>query len=289
MQRLLLASTLLISSACWAQGPGERPLPFEFSAYSVGFPSASTENDGDVSQDNYGFNFSYRQPLNQQWLVRYQLDYEYSSFDFDRSRLFGGRLDSWDSKQQLGAGFSFVRPSRDGLTWFIAPRVQWAYADNASFSDGFGYGLLAAATYPVSDTLTLGFGGGYFNDPYDVSVIPVLLVKWQITDKLRLDNPFEPGFSGPGGLELSYAFNPFWEFGLGTAYRAQRFAVEQGSVEIENPLTFLRGTYSNPDNWRLSGYLGYRSDGKMKVHGQFEASQDLDAEAAFGAIFTYNF
>ena len=261
-----------------------------FTPYTVAFPSASLEDNGKVGQEIYGFTLDKGGRLNDQWLMSWQLEGAYSDFDFNRSSLMDGRLEAWDNVKTLGVGVNFTKPNRTGLTWFLGPRVQWAYADTTSFGDGFGYGLLAGASYPVSDTLTLGFGGGYFNDPYDVRWMPVLFIKWQITDKLKLDNPFEPGFAGRGGLELSYRLNPTWEFGAGMAFRTQNFAVDEGAIEIEQPLSFLRGSFTAEGGWRLSGYLGHRSEGEFSLRGPNGGDKrDLSSESAFGVVVTTHF
>ncbi|TKB51227.1 autotransporter outer membrane beta-barrel domain-containing protein [Ferrimonas sediminicola] len=258
--------------------------------YTVAFPSASLEENGKVGQELYGFTLEKRSRLNQQWLMSWQLEGAYSDFNFSRDSLLGGRIQAWDSRTTLGVGINVTKPDRTGLTWFVGPRLQWSYADTASFADGFGYGLLAGASYPVSEALTLGLGGGYFNDPYNVRWFPVLFIKWQITDKLKLHNPFEPGFAGRGGLELAYRFNPTWELGAGVAYRTQNFALGEGAVEIEQPLSFLRASFTADGGWRLSGYLGYRSEGEFSLHGPHGGDTlDLESESAFGMVVTIHF
>jgi hypothetical protein len=72
---------------------------------------------------------------------------------------------------------------------------------------------------------------GAYSNLEKVSVFPFLAVNWQITDQLRLTNPFRTSPAGPAGLELSYNLNRNWEIGVGGAYRSYRFRLDQnGSI-----------------------------------------------------------
>lgn len=288
-QRSLLAAFVVSASiTALPTSASERPsfTPWELTVYGVQMPETSVQPDGKLEQANYGFDLSFTMPVQQGWVMTTSMDYYYTNFDGQGYNLAGYR--DWDNQQDLGFGLNFVKPSKDSWTWFVGPRVHWAWANTADASDGFGYGLLAGASYPVKKNLVLGGGLGYFNDPYAVSMIPVLFIRWEINDRWTLDNPFEPSFSGRAGLELSYQLSPEWQFGFGSAYRQQRFAIDEGTVEISQPISFLRASFMQT-NWHLSAFLGYRDDGDLEYHGQQNRKLDVDAESALGLSATFTF
>jgi hypothetical protein len=58
----------------------------------------------------------------------------------------------------------------------------------------------------------------------------VVFINWEITDRLRLSNPFDSGPTSPAGLELSYTFNKSWEIACGGGYRSYRFRLKEEGI-----------------------------------------------------------
>ncbi len=61
-----------------------------------------------------------------------------------------------------------------------------------------------------------------------VKVFPYPVIKWQITERLRLTNPFRTSPAGPAGLESSYALTRQVTVGVGGSYRSHRFRLDAG-------------------------------------------------------------
>jgi hypothetical protein len=76
----------------------------------------------------------------------------------------------------------------------------------------------------------IGTGVGIFNRLEEVSLFPLVIIDWKITERLRLSNPFSGGPTSPAGLELSYAFNKSWEIACGGGYRSYRFRLKNEGI-----------------------------------------------------------
>ncbi|SHH28380.1 DUF6268 family outer membrane beta-barrel protein [Ferrimonas marina] len=284
----------LLGAALLVPGTMARPQnvsPWELDVTAVQFEDGSASEDGEFSDGSLQAKLGYRMRLGPQWMLGSNVSFGQRRFDFDNPLLFDDRLPAWDHRQQVGLGFNVIHLLNKEWSVIAAPRFQWAASDDASLGDGFSYGILAGGMRKFGDDLQLGLGVSYLNDVDETKVIPIILVRWQITDKLKLDNPFEPGFAGGAGLELSYRWNPHYELAFGGAYRGDRFAVSDGSVELQNPLAFLRVSYFPKASWDLSLLAGYRFDGDFEWQPDNGAKQEqeLDGRLGVGVSFAFRF
>ncbi|GAA5188954.1 DUF6268 family outer membrane beta-barrel protein [Ferrimonas gelatinilytica] len=284
---LLLLATLSLSAH--ARPPA--PPPWTLDIYGIQMQKGELAQDGDFDDSELGLQFGYSTRLGPKWILGARVNYDYRRFDFDRTALFDGALETWSHRQRVGLGFNAIHLLNQRWSLILAPRVQWSAAQEASLSDGFSYGLLAGGMAKVNPDLQLGVGFSYLNDVKDTTFFPIILVKWQISERWKLDNPFEPGFSGGAGLELSYRWNPHYEFAFGGAYRSDRFVVNDGAVETQAPLAFLRWSYFPEGDWDLSILLGYRFSGEMEwdPNGSGRRKQNIDARLGVGASLAFKF
>ena len=81
--------------------------------------------------------------------------------------------------------------------------MQWSGERNAGKGDAFAYGGVLGVAYAYRPDLTLGFGAGAFSNLGKTTVFPYLVVNWQISEKMKLGNPFRTSPAGPAGLELT--------------------------------------------------------------------------------------
>ena len=133
------------------------------------------------------------------------------------------------------------------------------------------------------------FGVAYLNDIDEVRTLPYLAVSWQINDRWRLANPFQAGFSGPAGLELSYQFNPAWNVGLGNSRRTERFLIadDETVVETNEWVSYLRAGWRVTPAIALNLYAGYYFNGELEVTD--EAALDLDNQGAAALDLEFRF
>ena len=147
-------------------------------------------------------------------------------------------------------------------------------------------------------SLTVGIGAGVFFGLEDTSGFPVLLVRWQINDHWRLGNPFRPGPAGPAGLELVYTGITAWEFGFGTSYRSERFALDRNNPagarygEESGVATFLRASRDLGAGSQLDLYVGTVVGGELTwedVDGRTLVRSDADPSLLAALAFTASF
>ena len=87
-------------------------------------------------------------------------------------------------------------------------------------------------SYLKSDRLTIGPGFGLLTQIEDsLSVFPVIIIDWMISDRLSLETGRGLGASQGPGLLFSYAVNPSWSLLAGGRFERLRFRLRsQGPV-----------------------------------------------------------
>ncbi len=285
---LIAVSLLALASAPALGRPQMARAPWEVNLYGIQMTDADLARDGKMGDSAFGAELKYGTRLGPKWMVASSASLDRRYTDFSRNALFGGSLKPFEHRDRVSLGVTGIHFFDAQWQFIVAPRFQWAADEHARLSDGFSYGLMAGGMYRVNETLQLGLGLSYLNDIKETKTFPILFVKWQITDKLKLDNPFDPGFAGRAGLELSYRWNPHFELGVGGAYRSDRFATERGAVELEEPLFFGRLTYFPAQNWHLTTAIGYRAEGEMKWEPDGAVNQKQDVDGRFGVGVNLN-
>jgi len=196
--------------------------------------------------------------------------YQVENWSFDTPTAFGTRAPWTDIlRPSLGLNFGY-NPAPD-LALFIAPQVEWSYESGASASEGLNYGAVMAATKVFSPTLFVGFGLGAFRQIDSNEYFPVIIVKWQINEALRLSNPLQAGPAGGAGLELAYTWSGEWELAGGFAYRSYRFRLRgdaptpSGLGENSGAPVFARLTRKFGPAAQIDLYAGVVAGGQLNV------------------------
>lgn len=269
--------------------------PFSISASKISTGEAGVgAGEQTLQRDTWLLDAKIKQPLNRHWTLG--LDLSYADLDYDwqnvKQPMFDGSVNTWSALKRYSAGLSVMyRPDKHWM-FMMAPKLQYAYADvdGVSSSDAMSYGVVATGMYRFDDGNMLGFGVAYLNDISDVRTVPYLAVRWQITDKLRLGNPFSAGFSGPAGLELAYKINPTFDIGVGTSKRTQRFLIqdEDTTVEVDEWISFIRTGWSVTHSINLNAYAGYYFNGEMEL-SEPELVETIDNQLAFALAAEYKF
>jgi len=234
---------------------------YSFTLTPIHEGTTNLDQGGEVGSTSLLANAGFQHPFSRQWVIGGSLQYGRDDWRFTSPVAFG-RQAPWDSVNRAAATVSTTYVSAGGLRWTIAPQVEYAAETGAKSSESFGYGALLMAAKSFSQDLTLGLGLGAFRRIEKTTYIPLLIVDWQITPDLRLANPFSAGPAGGAGLELSYAFAPRWEVGIGGAYRSYRFRLsEDGSTpngigQYQLTPIFLRAGYSVDKTWQVNFYAG---------------------------------
>jgi hypothetical protein len=223
--------------------------------------------------------------------------YSVEKWSFDRPTAFGPEA-PWGDVERPSFGFNLGYALAPDLVLFAAPQFEWARETGASASDSRNFGAILGATKIFSPELVVGFGLGAFREIDRNRYFPIVIVNWQINDKLRLSNPFQAGPAGGAGIELSYAFSEGWEAGVGAALREYRFRLRDdgptpgGQGKNEGVPLFVRLSRSFGPAGQVDLYVGAVSGGKLTVKdaaGRTVQSSDYSSAPLIGLTGTINF
>lgn len=267
--------------------------PLTLSVSRIATFDAEVNNTGyEVQRDTWLFGVKSDIPLNQQWSI--SLNANYDKLDFDWSGrgagLMAGQLSPWSSVDRYSAGVGLSYRPNQRWMFLFAPKIQYAYTEDASRSNAQSYGVVASGMYRFNNGNMLGLGVAYLNDISEVRTVPYLAVNWQISDRLKLGNPFSAGFSGPAGLELSYKLSDDIDAGVGASKRTQRFLVKDDNVavEIDEWASFVRAGWVVNESLSLNGYIGYYFNGEMELSDP-NHTDTLDNQLAMAFAAQYKF
>lgn len=225
--------------------------------------------------------------------VRY--DYEHWSFSGGSNTFARG---PWGDVNRPGAGFVLVYSPSPDLNFMAAPTAQWAFESGASTGDALIGGATFSATKVFSRDLTLGLGVGAFDELEETRIFPFVVVRWQISERLRLANPFRAGPAGGAGLELSYRIDDAWEVAAGGTWRSYRFRLDRdgpypgGIGESRSVPLFAKASWAMSTDTRVDFYAGALVGGRLEVmdpNGNGVASEDYDVAPIAGITWRTRF
>jgi hypothetical protein len=249
------------------------------------------DSGGEVSVFRVLVNAGSTLRLSENVSLRLNGGYSHADFDFSGNSTFMGGT-PWDKLHTMDFSAGFSCTALPGWRFTATPSVRIAREEGAGWGNAFQYGGSLSASREFGDTLTLGLGAAVFSQLEEVTVTPLLLVNWRISERLTLANPLRSGLAGPAGLELTYRLDNGWDLATGAAYRSERFRLkssgsyadgigEFSSIPVWARLSRRMGSTFSLD---LSGGVAF--GGKVRVedrHGRRLASDDFDP-APFMAV-----
>ncbi|MEJ2056276.1 MAG: DUF6268 family outer membrane beta-barrel protein [Desulfofustis sp.] len=222
----------------------------------------------------------------------------YSLDDYSFSNNSAGQtngVNPWDDIHSL----SLSLPVRWGVSerWssFFVPSVRSSGESGAEFSDTISGGLLGGFAYRFSDSLTIGPGLGIISQlEDDATIFPILIVDWQITDKLSLETGRGLAATLGPGLTLNYQLNPKWNLAIGGRYEKLRFRLDTNAETADGigedrsfPL-FASATHRFTPKIAASLVGGLELDGELRQEdkdGNEIGSESYDPAAFLGLTF----
>jgi hypothetical protein len=244
---------------------------FSINAVTLYQSETAVDGGGNLKVVRYGLSAGALKSVTENLRVGIGLVYELDDYDF--SGLTGYPVvKPWDVIYRLGVSIPFIYSLDPQWRLFISPNLQWAGEGNAEKGDALTYGGVLGVSYAFRTDLTLGFGAGAFSNLGKTTVFPYLAVNWQITEKMKLGNPFRTSPAGPAGLELTYTLNRNWEASLGGAYRSYRFrlnedgAISNGIGESKFVPLYLRLSYNLSPQARLDVYGGVSFFNQIRIN-----------------------
>jgi hypothetical protein len=223
--------------------------------------------------------------------------YEYQSWNFRDPAAFGN-VAPWKNLNAPSVGVDVTYAWAPDILINVAPTVAWTYESGANTGDALTYGAVASVAKVFSPELVLGLGVSAFRRVDKTQALPFLIVNWKLSDKLRINNPFEAGPAGGAGLELVYAPDDRWEIAEGVTYRSYRFrlapdnATPSGVGENSFIPLFLRVTRKLTKDARVDFYGAIVTGGKLKVDTESGGglySDNYKIGPALGATLVVNF
>ncbi|MDF7825050.1 autotransporter outer membrane beta-barrel domain-containing protein [Pontiellaceae bacterium B12227] len=156
---------------------------------------------------------------------------------------------------------------------FAGPSVRSYSETGTSVGDALTGSFFGGASYRFGDRLTLGPGfvaAGQIEER--TQYFPVLLVNWNITERLSLETGGGFAATAGPGLSLIYNLSDRWKAGLSGRYEKKRFRINGEEIRAPNgvgedrsaPLTGSLTYFFYPAGY-VSGIIGYNLYGKLSA------------------------
>lgn len=221
-----------------------------------------------------------------------------SNYDFSSDASIEG-LEPWDRIREYQLSLPIRLSSGENINTIIIPSVRVNAESGADISDGRTEGVLAGVSWKLSDTLTIGPGFGWFSElGGGSSAFPIIVVDWDITEKLALTTGRGIASSRGPGLGLNYALKDKWTLGLSARYEKVRFALDdesgsQGAFGEDKSLPLVFSVKYSP--WpmtSLSAFVGGDFSGELTLEDNDTrelASSEYDTAFSLGLVFSSRF
>jgi hypothetical protein len=260
---LFLAVLLAIPCVVHARESDGRPTGSRVSAALTAAwqADAPLDSGGDMAVSRYLFSLGVERDVTPPFSLGLHGRYHLNDYDFSGDRGLGG-LRPWDQVHALGVDVSGTYRFADTWSLGLRPTVGWSGAEGADWSESAVYGLAVSLTKQLRPGLFLGAGLGVYAGLEEEKVFPLLVVIWNINERLRLSNPFGQGPGSPAGLTLACDFGADLEGAIGAAWRSERFRLAKGDViakgigEVEGVPVWLRLTRRLKTGIALDLWLG---------------------------------
>ncbi len=252
---------------------------------------APLDDGGAVAVTRYLLALGAERDVSPRFSLGLQGRYHLSDYDFSGLEGLAG-LRPWDKVHALGLEASGTWRFAGSWSLGIRPTLGWSGADGADWSDSTAYGLAVSLSKRLRPGLILGAGVGAYAGLEKERVFPLLIVIWNLNERLRLSNPFGPGPGTPAGLTLAYTLDKGTEAAIGAAWRSERFRLAEedgvagGIGEVEGVPVWLRLTRRFAPGLALDFWLGAVLAGDVSLedrHGRRVASSGHDP-AFLGAV-----
>lgn len=293
----LLFAALLFSQLATAQD--QRSGPWIFTANAIGVHQSEVDMN-DTGGSFYVDRWFVNAGVTFAWSARTSLGIVVGGgkaiYEFDGNGAAGG--DWWsdisDTRVSLVGRIGFG----DTGVLTIVPTLRDNTEDGAGSGDGQTYGLFAAATWRLSEELTIGPGIGVFSRLEDgARVFPLLAIDWDISDRWNLATGSGVGSSQGAGLTLNYKLNDDWSFGLTGRYEDLEFrldnkAIAPGGVGRDQAFPLVVSAALTPSpRLKFSVFAGASLLGKLEVNSlsgiKIESDYDPTLLAGVSAEFRF--
>jgi hypothetical protein len=125
------------------------------------------------------------------------------------------------------------------------------------------------------------------------SIFPVIVIDWQVTDRMRIQTGRSLGATEGPGLMAAYAYRPWLKASLGFRYEKLRFRLEkneaaQGVIGQDENFPVLAGLTIGYPFAELTLFAGSKFGGKLRIddsNGNTLAESSYDPAFMIGGSF----
>lgn len=258
-------------------------LIYQFSAdLDIGGDVAITRGFGQVGV-SYGFT-----PRSSIGLA---LSAGFTDYDFGGGATLGG-VKPWERIDEYRISLPMRFGVADGIDAFLIPSVRWNGESGADSSDSRTEGVLAGASWRLAPTFAIGPGLGVFTELDDeTNVFPILLLDWDVTDRLKVGTGSGFGATQGPGLEASYRLDDGITVTGGFRYESVRFRLDSngptpnGIGETQTTPIYLQATWAPSPLASVSAIAGVDVMGEVTLRdpaGNRIESRDVDPAPFLG-------
>ena len=209
-----------------SSAPASKWSPFARGGYVYQFQSDIDDDGGNfrvnrlVADAGIAYALDYRRRLS------FALGYGLSDYDFSGAEGFAG-LRPWRHVDTFGLSASAIWGIDQQWTVFIIPSLKFSAERGAALDQALSGGGFVGFSYRFSKRLTIGPGIGVITQlEDDPSIFPVLIINWQITDRLTLETGRGLGATLGPGLSLSWKANDQLSLSVGGRFERLRFRLD---------------------------------------------------------------
>lgn len=177
------------------------------------------------------------------------------------------------------------------------PAVRFTGENGVGWNDAVTAGGFAGFSYRFSDRLTIGPGIGIFSQlEDDITLFPILLLSWKITDSISLNTGGGLAATMGPGLTLNWKFTDHWEFYAGGRYDKLRFRLDSeepspdGIGENSSFPLFFGATYHFNTEIMMSLIGGLSLAGELRLeddNGRLLVKDHHDPAGFMGLTFRF--
>jgi hypothetical protein len=211
------------------QNARDNDVRFQFGgAYTHRFET-DLDSGGSMTVDTLSGGLNISTDLNRDVGLTFRINYGVSLYDFDDGGSVAGFgvLDPWDDIHTLAFGAAISADLDDQWSVFGGPVFQFSRETGADWEKSFTGGIVAGATYAVSEDFLIGGGVGIVSQIEDSArFFPIIIVEWVIDENWRISSRGPTGGRSSiefTGVELVWEASDAWEFALGGGTSFSRF------------------------------------------------------------------
>ena len=185
-------------------------------------------------------------------------------------------------------------------SYFVLPWLASNTEFDANVTNAITFGSIGAVWCEVSDTLSLGLGGGFGTGLEDnISFFPILVINWEFAKNWTFTTVPPDGFRIGPGASLRWDATDKTSYALVYQYQSDQQRLEENSSvsangvgELRQSRVALTATYRFTDHLSITGHAGLTFGGEIEVRdssGNKLSERDFDSSLVFGFEGSYHF